>query len=384
MKIIAFYLPQFHAIPENDKWWGKGFTEWVNVKKAKPLFSGHYQPRVPLDDNYYNLLDTNVMAWQIDLAQKYGVYGFCFYHYWFNEHLLLEKPIENFLNNHQLNLPFCLCWANEHWTNAWVSKENKILIAQKYGGENEWRKHFYYLLKFFKDTRYIKVEGKPLFVIYRPELIECLNDMLDYWDNLAQKEGLVGLSYAYQQLGLDIISSGDDSRFKYNIEYQPNYANYDLNKNKHKILKKIKQKIVKVLDKYGINVEQAHAPGLILGDYDDVWHAVLSHVPSSTKCVPGAFVDWDNTPRRQNRGSVINGATPEKFEKYMTIQIKRAKDIYEKDMLFLFAWNEWAEGGYMEPDKKYGYAYLEALHRALKNNNEIPNEKSTSFNQMDK
>ena len=214
MKIIAFYLPQFHAIPENDKWWGKGFTEWINVKKATPLFNGHYQPRVPLNKNYYNLLDGGTMAWQVELAKHYGIYGFCFYHYWFNGHLLLEKPVENYLNNHELNLPFCICWANEHWTNGWVSKENKILIAQKYGGVAEWKKHFYYLLDFIKDPRYIKLDNKPLVIIYRPELIDSRNEMLDCWQELAINEGLSGLTFAYQQLGLDITPNEDDKAMR--------------------------------------------------------------------------------------------------------------------------------------------------------------------------
>ena len=162
MKIIAFYLPQYHEIPENNKWWGKGFTEWVNVKKAHPLFEGHYQPRVPLNKNYYNLLDEEVQKWQVSLAKKYGIYGFCFYHYWFDGHLLLEKPVEQWLKNRDLDLPFCICWANENWTQAWVSKESTVLIAQKYGDKEMWRRHFEYLLPYFKDTRYIKENGRPL------------------------------------------------------------------------------------------------------------------------------------------------------------------------------------------------------------------------------
>lgn len=371
MKVIAFYLPQFHAIPENDEWWGKGFTEWVNVKKAKPLFDGHYQPRVPLNKNYYNLLNDDVMDWQVNLAKKYGVCGFCFYHYWFNGHMLLEKPVDNFLKNKKLDLPFCICWANEHWTNAWVSKENKILIAQRYGGPKEWEEHFKYILNFLKDPRYITDDGKPLIVIYRPELIECLNNMLDYWQKLAMEAGLEGLAFAYEHPNFDFMPHKDDSRFKYNIEYQPSYANYDLNKNRQTFLRVVKTKIIRMLDKFEISIIQPHRSKLIKSNYDEVWNAVLSHMPENEKCVPGAFVDWDNTPRRQNRGSVFVGATPEKFEKYMTEQIKRAKEVYHKDMLFLFAWNEWAEGGYMEPDEKFGYGYLEALRKALIANGEF-------------
>ncbi len=372
MKTIAFYLPQFHAIPENDANWGKGFTEWVNVKKATPMFDGHYQPRKPLNGNYYCLLDEDkTLKWQVELAKEYGVYGFCFYHYWFDGRLLLEQPVERYLANSELDLPFCICWANEHWTNAWVSKKDNILIPQRYGEKDEWTQHFNYLLPYFKDPRYITNNGKPLVVIYRPDLIDCVNDMLDCWNTLALENGLPGLEFAYQQIHWDLVKKKDDSRFTYNIEYQPNYAVCDMTKDNMKFLRAVKRVLVKWFDKIGINLEQVRAQGLILRDYDAVWQSVLNRKPANEKSVPGAFVDWDNTPRKQERGSVFVGACPEKFQKYMTEQIRRTKEEYHKDMLFLFAWNEWAEGGYMEPDEKYGYGYLEALRNALIANGEF-------------
>lgn len=373
MRIIAFYLPQFHTIPENDEWWGKGFTEWVNVRKATQLFKDHYQPRVPLNNNYYNLLNIDVKKWQVGLAKKYGIYGFCFYHYWFDGHMLLQRPIEQYLADSSLDLPFCICWANEHWTKAWVSKENKVLIAQKYGQRKDWELHFNYLLHFFKDKRYIKNDEKPLVVIYRPEIIGCLNEMLDCWQELAKQNGFPGLDFAYQQIGLDLQPNKDDSRFTYNIEYQPQYAVYDLIKNKHKILRKIKYHVTSILERYFyLDFRSVRTEGLIIRDYDKVWSQLLSHLPENEKCIPGAFVDWDNTPRRGSKGSVIAGASPEKFQKYLGIQIKRAKEIYQKDMIFMFAWNEWAEGGYLEPDEKFGYAYLEAVRQALLDAGEFP------------
>ncbi len=371
MRTIAFYLPQFHTIPENDAWWGKGFTEWVNVKKATPMYEGHYQPRVPYNQNYYCLLDDDqTLKWQVNTAKKYGVYGFCFYHYWFDGHMLLQKPVENYLANSELDLPFCICWANEHWTNAWVSEKDNILIAQRYGGPEEWKAHFEYLLPYLRDPRYITNDGKPLLVIYRPDLIDCLNSMLDCWTNLAKENGLPGLDFAYQQIHFDLNKNSDDSRFSYNIEYQPNYAIYDMTRENHKYLRAIKRAFVRWFDKFGINLEQVRLEGLIKRDYDEVWHSVLARKPVNEKSVPGAFVDWDNTPRKHERGSVFTGASPEKFQKYMTEQIRRAKEEYHKDMLFLFAWNEWAEGGYMEPDEKFGYGYLEALRNALIANDE--------------
>lgn len=371
MKTIAFYLPQFHTIPENDEWWGKDFTEWVNVKKATPLYDGHNQPRVPLDNNYYDLSNTNIMKWQIELAKRYGLYGFCFYHYWFDGHLLLQKPIENYLKDKECDFPFCLCWANEHWTNAWATTKDSILIEQRYGDEKEWTEHFRYLLPFLTDERYIKMDEKPLVVIYKPNLISCVNEMLDCWNNLAIANGLKGLTFAYQHLDFDIQKNKDDSRFEYNIEYQPAYAQYDITKNVHPVLKKIKRYITPVFDKFKINITQIREPGLLIRDYDEVWKAVLEHRPVNEKCIPGAFVDWDNTPRRNTRGSVFKGASPEKFKKYMTIQIRRAKEVYHKDYIFIFAWNEWAEGGYLEPDEKFKYGYLEALKEALEVNKEL-------------
>lgn len=371
MKIIAFYLPQFHEIPENNEWWGKGFTEWVNVKNAKPLFEGHNQPRIPLNSNYYDLSDNSVMDWQIQIAQKYGVYGFCFYHYWFDGHMLLQKPVEAFLKNKNQNMPFCICWANEHWTNAWVSKKNKVLIEQRYGEKKEWKEHFNYLLQYFKDDRYIKNDNKPLFVLYRPEIVDCLNPMLDYWQELAIENGFEGIEFAYQHASYYVHPNRDDSRFSYNIEYQPIYAQTLKAQQRFGTLRKLKRSIAEVAEKkMGIDIRHVTDGKLIKHDYDEMWRFILSMKPTTDKAIPGAFVDWDNTPRRGDKGSLYTGSSPEKFQKYMSSQIKRAKDLYHKDMMFIFAWNEWAEGGYLEPDEKYRFAYLEALKAALEENNQ--------------
>lgn len=388
MKIIAFYLPQFHDIPENDEWWGKGFTEWVNVKKARPLFKGHEQPRIPLNNNYYNLLDDNIKIWQAELAKKYGVYGFCYYHYWFDGKLLLEKPMEQMLRNPNIDIPFCISWANEPWTKAWVN-EKKVLIPQFYGDKKEWKEHFEYLLKFFKDSRYIKENGKPLFIIYRAEVIEHLNDMLDYWNELAIEEGFNGMVYSYQNITFDLIPNKDDSRFTYNIEFQPSYAWNDMNNasvikkssvwnymrnTRRKLYLWLEKKIGYDVAKY-FEYARKEKDNVLLTSYDDAWKAILDHVPVDDKCVPGAFVGWDNTPRKSHRGQIYIGDSPEKFKKYMTEQIKRARDVYHKDMIFLYAWNEWAEGGYLEPDVRSGFGNLEAIRDALLDNDEFPNYK---------
>ena len=379
MKVIAFYLPQFHNIPENDEWWGDGFTEWVNVKKAKPLFEGHDQPRVPLNNNYYNLLDDNVKIWQAELAKKYGIYGFAYYHYWFGGKLLLEKPMEQMLANPKVDIPFCISWANEPWTKAWVGDVKTFLIPQKYGNEKEWREHFDYLLPFFKDNRYIKVSGKPLFIIYRPEVIPCLNDMLDSWNQWAVESGLPGISFAYQTNTFDLIKNHDDSRFDYNIEFQPGYAMMNLKKGKFETLRAIRRTVQRFVERHtGIDIYRYGMSklGKVMNtnriSYDAAWEQIIQTRPATKKNVPGAFVAWDNSPRHGERGRIYVGDTPEKFEKYMTLQIKNARENYHSDMIFMYAWNEWAEGGYLEPDTRSGYRNLEAIKNALEANNEFP------------
>ena len=369
MNIIAFYLPQFHEIPENNEWWGEGFTEWVNMKKAKPLFDDHYQPRIPLNKNYYDLSKQDVLHWQAETAKKYGVNGFCFYHYWFGEKMLLEKPAEMLLQDKSIDIQFCFSWANESWTKAWADKKDAVLIEQTYGDEAQWIKHIEYLLPFFKDERYIKEDGKPLFIIYRPELIPELNEMLDLFDKVAKENGFPGIVFAYQQVSFYLDKNKDDSRFKYNIEYQPIYARalQDLN-NKKVGLRRIGSKFIRGVEKTTHVELRANIPQNVKKyDYDKTWDYILNMNPGP-KSIPGAFVDWDNTPRRQNRGMVYLGGSPEKFRNYFSKLIRRAEDVYKKDYIFIFAWNEWAEGGYLEPDEKYKFRYLEAIKDSLKEN----------------
>lgn len=373
MKVIAWYLPQFHEIPENNMWWGDGFTEWTNLKKARALFKGHNQPRVPLNKNYYNLLDDEVKNWQVDLAKKYGVYGFCMHHYWFDGKLLLEKPVEQYLKNKSLDLPFCLNWANEHWTNQWKSNSEKILIEQCYGDREQWKKHFNYLLPFFRDARYIKIEGKPLFSIYRPEFIDAdkLNEMLECWMQLALENGFPGMAFAYVGMKWDYVENKDDSKFMFDIEYQPSLCWNADRQNKlwvklyNFIPNKFEKRFSKIFSILKGVIVQAENMKENIRDYDETWNKVLNWEPKSEKSIPGAFVDWDNTPRKGKRGVYLQGASPEKFKYYFKKQIERAKKIYNKDIIFIFSWNEWCEGGYLEPDEKNKYGYLESIAATL-------------------
>lgn len=372
MKILALYLPQFHAIPENDEWWGKGFTEWVNVKKARPLFEGHYQPRIPLNENYYNLLDNSVKKWQIDLAKEHGIYGFCVYHYWFCGKKLLEKPMEQYLADKSLDFPFCFCWANEHWSNAWVSGENKILMAQNFEDREDWDNHFYYMLPFFQDERYIKEDGKPLYVIYLPNIIGPLNEMIDRWQELAKQNGLPGIKFISQSPFWHLDNNADKSRFDYSIEFQPSMINH-LEKGKQgaKWVRWKTKLSLFLQNKLHIYVKLPKKK-VHRSCYDDKWKQVLAIHPQNDICIPGAFVDWDNTPRKGERGDVYVGASPEKFKHYFDLQVKHVKREYKTDWLVMFAWNEWAEGGILEPTERYGTGYLEAIRDVLLENEEFP------------
>ena len=366
MKMIAFYLPQFHQIPENDKFWGTGFTEWVNVRKGKALYEDHRQPRVPLNKNYYNLLDRDTMKWQVDLANKYGIYGFCFYHYYFNGKKLLEKPIEMFLKDKNLNIHFCICWANESWSNTWANGNSEIIVEQKYGNASDWEKHFNYLLQFFKDERYICNNNKPLLVIYRPELITNLELMLNLWNKMAKQNGFDGIEFAYQNVSYYLSKNRNDQLFSYAIEYQPNWILALQNISKVSVFKKNVLLFFEKHTNLNLREKMQTSKKLKVLNYDKIWQNILNMKPTSNISVPGAFVDWDNTPRKGKRGLVIHGSTPEKFEKYLEALINKTKKEYKKDMIFIFAWNEWGEGGYLEPDEDNKYGYLEAIKKAIK------------------
>lgn len=378
MKTIAFFVPQYHQIPLNDKYWGEGFTEWVNVKNARPLFEGHIQPKIPLDNNYYNLLDRETKLWQQKLAKKYGIYGFCYYHYWFNGKMLLEKPCEQILEDKEIDLPFCFCWANEAWSMEWTGKKT-VIMPQFYGDKKEWKEHWDYLLPFLKDERYIKKDGKPLFVIYRPESIACLTPMLKYWRELAAEAGFPGIYFLSQSPEFLYDKSLDHSQIDFDIEYEPGTSKKSMADPKLEGIKEIRRKIMRFCEKsfgwdlrrYGQSVIQK-VTNMQKPDYDATWNNILTRPPHSAKSVPCAFVNWDNSPRYHERGQVYVGATPEKFERYFSQQIDRTKKVYNKDFMFLFAWNEWGEGGYLEPDEENGYAYLEAVKGALEKNEEFP------------
>lgn len=374
IKIIPLYLPQFHTIPENDEWWGKGFTEWVNVKGAKPLFEGHNQPRVPLNDNYYDLSDIETLKWQCKIAKEHGIYGFCMYHYWFNGKLLLERPMEMLLAHPEIDIKYCISWANHDWTDGWKASDRapKVLIAHDFNDEQDWVNHFNYMLPFFKDPRYMREDNKPIMVIYIPNLIKKLDKMLALWTQMAKDAGLEGLTYIYQSAASSFDNSWNYSLFKYGVEMHPGYVNMYFNKKNKGIfpkLMKYSREIKRLLGiKRSLLVEKKKTE-VTRCDYDETWQDILKIRPGERNMIPCAFVDWDNTPRHNIRGSVYEGATPEKFRKYFTQLVENAKKYYNTDMIFVFAWNEWAEGGYLEPDTKNGWGYLKAIKDVIGKNN---------------
>ncbi len=372
MKIIPLYLPQFHTIPENDEWWGKGFTEWVNVRDAKPLFEGHNQPRVPLNNNYYDLSDIETLKWQCRIAKEYGIYGFCMYHYWFNGHLLLEKPMEMLLAHPEIDIKYCISWANHDWTDAWKAsnRQPKVLIAHNFDDEKDWVDHFNYLLPFFKDPRYMTENNKPLMVIYIPNIIRKLKKMLDVWSQMARDNGFDGLTFIYQSAASSFDNSWDHSLFDYGVEMNPGYvglANRQKNSSFFPKLMKYSHEIKRFLHIRRSLLPQKKITEVSKADYDYTWQRILELRPLSNapKMIPCAFTDWDNTPRHKERGYLFQGVSPDKFKSYFKQLIDNTKKYYDTDMIFVFAWNEWAEGGYLEPDEKNGFAFLEAIKECL-------------------
>lgn len=369
MKIIAFYLPQYHAIPENDEWWGKGFTEWTNVKKAQPVLRGQIQPKVPLNNRYYCLLDDDVKKWQSDIAKKAGVYGFCYYHYWFDGKLLLEKPAEQMLVNKDIDMPFCFSWANEPWSRSWKGEAQNVIMPQSYGDESDWKEHFEYLLPFFKDKRYIKENGKPIFVIYKPDIMPRCYEMMSYWNKLAINEGFPGMYFGFQ-FPSGFRNTENESRFDFAIEFEPLYTrsasqeflNISTLKGKVDLLRKhpllfIRISISKLRNKY------FNKP--IVYDYANECEKLTTRSPRFKNAVPGMYTGWDKTPRNGTKAMIYKGSTPQNFYKYLRKQILRAKEVYKTDYLFITAWNEWGEGAYLEPDEQYKYSYLNALKKAV-------------------
>jgi len=341
-KLIAFYLPQFHPIPENDAWWGKGFTEWTNVTRATPRFPGHHQPQLPSDLGFYDLRLPETRAAQAELAREYGIHGFCYYHYWFNGKRLLERPFEEILASCEPDFPFCLCWANENWTRRWDGAEREVLIGQNYNDDDD-REHIQYLIKAFRDPRYIRVDGKPLILIYRARHLPDPKRSLTIWRNEARKSGVGELFICRVENFFNERDNPHALGFDASVDFQPDW------------------KAIKV-DNPSVALPDDH----FVIDYRDLVETVLAREEVPHLRFPGVTPAWDNSARRKKNAFIIADSTPEAYEYWLAETLRRIKDRPESQQLvFINAWNEWAEGNHLEPDQKFGRGYLEATRNAL-------------------
>ena len=365
IRTIAFYLPQFHPIPENDEWWGKGFTEWTNVVKAKPLFKNHYQPKLPTELGFYDLRVPEVREQQALLAKEYGIEGFCYWHYWFgNGRRILERPFNEVLESGKPDFPFCLAWANETWTGIWHGLTNEILIEQIYPGKDDYIEHFNFLVKAFKDKRYMRIDDKPIFVVYRPEAIPDLALFVNTFQQQAQANGLKGvyliatnvpITWNAQQNGFDAITPSNHDKLAY-VKSESDFKNYYRKKINGKRISKIYKGILK---------RPTH-----VYEYSEAMKWFVKDYESLAQVYPMVIPNWDNTARSGVNGFVLHNSTPELFKQVMQKAISKVKDLSEdKRVVFIKSWNEWAEGNYIEPDRKYGRKYLEVIKELIDSNN---------------
>ncbi len=351
VKAIAFYLPQFHTFPENDTWWGEGFTEWVNVRRAYPQFLGHVQPLSPHPSiGYYDLSNSDVLKQQALLAKQYGIYGFCFHHYWFCGKRLMTMPIKTLLEDSSIDIPFCLNWANENWTRRWDGLESEILIKQEYSAEDD-NAFMQDVLQYFRDPRYIRVNGRPLFLVYRVDIIPNMEETLCRWRKICTKNGEAEPYFVMVQsfTNIDPIQYGFDAAVQF-----PPHSPYPFRQCSDPHV-------------FGKNLNFVGS----IKSYEQVMFEMQKFLlfPKNYKLFPCVIPAWDNTPRKLNRSLIYAGSTPEKYESWLKLVSKYVKQTYTNDeqLLFVNAWNEWAEGAILEPSESYGFAYLNATLRGIMN-----------------
>jgi len=344
-RLIAFYLTQFHPTPENDQWWGKGFTEWTNVTKAQPLFDDHYQPHLPADFGFYDLRVRETRREQIAVARQYGISGFCYHYYWFSGKRILNLPLDDMLADPESDMPFCLCWANENWTRRWDAADHEILIAQKYLPDDDLN-FIKSLIPFFSDQRYIKVDGKPFLIVYRPQHLPDAKKTLEIWRDYCRSAGLgeIHLCAALTHGNEDYIQYGFDS----GVEFPPhNLKNANINDE------------IAFHEPFQGNVLQY---SVIAQSYLDRTYGANG----TARVFKTVFPSWDNTARTKNRALVVLNGTPENYEYWLSSTIDSGIRCGgdKESLIFINAWNEWAEGCHLEPDRRFGHGFLESTLNA--------------------
>lgn len=355
--LLAFYLPQYHPIPENDEWWGSGFTEWTNVTKAVPQFPGHYQPHVPSELGYYDLRNPEIRHRQAELANEAGISAFAYYHYWFNGHQLLEKPVKEILRSEDPEFPFMLVWANENWTRRWDGGERKILMEQHYSREDD-LEHIRALRPALTDSRYLRRGGKPILGIYRRSLLPDPRATTDLWRAEAERWGLPGLYLMCIESCGDKVSDPRHLGFDAAVEFPPSWA-------------KLPKKPARYLLRRGLRWFDPRFSHYMLR-YEDVAERAMAMPESGYPCWPGVTPGFDNTARRRRNATILVDPTPETYERWLVNALQRSERIAEKyddgseGLVFINAWNEWGEGNHLEPDERHGHAFLEATRNALR------------------
>jgi len=359
IKPIAIYLPQFHPIPENDEWWGKGFTEWTNVTKAQPRFEGHYQPHLPADLGFYDLRLEEARMAQEALAKEFGIYGFCYYHYWFNGKRMLHEPLDRKIKNPKEDLPFMICWANENWTKAWDGLDKNVLLQQEYSEVDD-KKHITFLCDtFFNDERYMRHNGKPIFLIYRPKLFPDISKTIALWRKIAREKGIGELHLGFMQ-SWGFTAEPESLGFDFAVEFQPKFpAPITVRKSYiAKIISKLKSLLIKAN-------EEVQSDRLF--DYYTFVKIQMKNQfkPNVSPCLVPM---WDNSPRRKENAFIFTNESPEHYG----IWLNHLKNNYpwtenNEKLLFINAWNEWAEGNHLEPCQKWGLQYLETTKQVLEN-----------------
>jgi lipopolysaccharide biosynthesis protein len=344
VRAIAFHLSQFHPIPENDAWWGPGFTEWTNVTRAKPSFQGQYQPHLPADLGFYDLRLPEVRAQQAALARAYGIHGFCYYYYWFAGKRLLEQPVEAMRANGEPDFPYCFCWANENWTRGWDGADHEILIAQNPSrADDEWLIRD--LMPHFRDPRYIRVAGKPLFIVYRVGVLPDPGATADIWREVCRREGIGELYLCVAKT----YDTADPTPYGFDavVEFPPHGV-----------------RTPPITDR--LELTNPEFKGTVI-DYRRYVLDVLTQPEPSYPLHRTVFPAWDNTPRRRDKALAFINATPEVYELWLREIVLRAtlRQHAGEPLVFINAWNEWAEGAHLEPDQRYGHQYLHATRRAL-------------------